>query len=271
MHRNPVWTRKNKSAYSVSVALRASIALWSQPGASSAKSIRDRPGYTGGRNDSHLFSSRHRSSSGFVRGIERSGGVVDDPVTRVTSSWASCEIRSSKGMRGIDDDAVPEISSGSRSLYPVRGVVCQPENRSNSRGSGRRKRGSYRPCRGPSGGGSVKSDQVPRGKLWGVIKSAFICFGQAGEGITLYCLIGDDDHPYRIFFCDDPISSRARQLNRDIAEVPRASDRNVVNVSSSMMTASLIKSGPCSGKWAHQHVLYGPKVPLWRSRRAPNR
>ena len=39
MHRNPVWTRKKKkSAYSVSVALRASIALGSQPGASSAKS-----------------------------------------------------------------------------------------------------------------------------------------------------------------------------------------------------------------------------------------
>ena len=35
MHHNPVWTRRKKSAYSVSVALRASIALGSQPGASS--------------------------------------------------------------------------------------------------------------------------------------------------------------------------------------------------------------------------------------------
>ena len=104
------------------------------------------------------------------------------------------------------------------------------------------------------GGRSVKADQVPRGKLWRVIKSAFICFGQAGEDITLYCLIGDDVHPYRINYCDDPISSRARQLNRDIAEVPRANDRNVVNVTSSMMTAPLIKSGPCSGKRTHQHV-----------------
>ena len=43
MHRNPVWTRGKKIAYSVSVALRASIALGSQPGASSAKSIRERP------------------------------------------------------------------------------------------------------------------------------------------------------------------------------------------------------------------------------------
>ena len=104
------------------------------------------------------------------------------------------------------------------------------------------------------GGGSVKSDQVPRGKMWRVIKSAFVCFSQAGDDIVLFCLIGDDVHPYRINYCDRPISSRARQLNRDIAEVPRARDRNVVNVSSSMMTAPLIKSGPCSGKRAHQHV-----------------
>ena len=36
-------------------------------------------------------------------------------------------------------------------------------------------------------------------------------------------------HPYRINYCDGPIFSRARQLNRDIAEVPRASDRNVAD------------------------------------------
>ena len=104
------------------------------------------------------------------------------------------------------------------------------------------------------GGGCVKSDQVPRSKLWRVIKSAFICFCQAGDDIALFCLIGDNVRPYRINYCNDPISSRARQLNRDIAEVLRASDRNVVNVASSMMTAPLIKSGPCSGKRAHQHV-----------------
>ena len=121
------------------------------------------------------------------------------------------------------------------------------------------------------GGGSVRSDQVSRGKLLRVIKIAVICFGQAGDDIVLFCLIGVDVHPYRINHCDGPISSRARQLNRDIAEVPRASDRNVVNMASSMMTAPLIKSGPCSGKRAHQHVYYGPKVPLWRSRWAPIR
>ena len=100
------------------------------------------------------------------------------------------------------------------------------------------------------GGGSVKSDQVPRGKLWRVIKSALICFCQAGDDIALFRLIGDDVHPYRINYCEGPISSRARQLNRDIAEVPRVSDRNVVNVASSKMTAPLIKLGPCSGKRA---------------------
>ena len=69
------------------------------------------------------------------------------------------------------------------------------------------------------GGGSVKSDQVPRGKLWRVIKSAFTCFCQAGDDIALVRLIGEDVHPYGINYCDGPISSRARQLNRDIAEV----------------------------------------------------
>ena len=83
------------------------------------------------------------------------------------------------------------------------------------------------------GEGSVKSDQVPRGKLWRVIKSAFICFCQAGDDIALLLLIADDVHPYRINYCDGPISSRARQLNRDIEEVPRVIDRNVVNVASS--------------------------------------
>ena len=73
-------------------------------------------------------------------------------------------------------------------------------------------------------------------------------FGQEGEDIALHCLIGDDVHPYRINDCDDPVSSRAWQLNRDIAGDPRASDRNVVNVATSMVMAPLIKSGPYSGK-----------------------
>ena len=87
-----------------------------------------------------------------------------------------------------------------------------------------------------------------------MIKSAIICFCQAGDDIALFCLIGDDVHPYRINYCDGPVSSRARQLSRDIAEVPRVGDRNVVNVASSMMTAPLIKLGACSGERAYQNV-----------------
>ena len=48
-------------------------------------------------------------------------------MTEVTSFWASCGVRASKGTRASDDDAVSEVSSGSRSFYPVRGVVCQSE------------------------------------------------------------------------------------------------------------------------------------------------
>ena len=81
----------------------------------------------GERKKSNEFSSRHRSSEVYVRRIERSAGVIDDSMTGVTSSWASCRVRASEGTRGSDDDAGPEISSGSRSLYPIRGVVCQPE------------------------------------------------------------------------------------------------------------------------------------------------
>ena len=92
------------------------------------------------------------------------------------------------------------------------------------------------------GGGSVKSDQVPRSKRWRVIESAFIYFCQTGDDIALFRLIGDHVHLYRINYCDGPTSS-GRQLNRDIAEVPRVSDRNVVNVASSKMTAPLIKLG----------------------------
>ena len=111
------------------------------------------------------------------------------------------------------------------------------------------------------GGGSVKADQVPRDKLRRAIKIASICFGQAGENIALFCPIGDDVHPYRTNCCDSPISSRARQLNRDIAEVSRASDKNVAD----QIGALFRQEG------ASKRLVYGPKVPLWRSRRKPNR
>ena len=47
---------------------------------------------------------------------------------------------------------------------------------------------------------------------------------------------------------DDPVSSRERQLNRDIEDTPLATDRNVVYVASSIVTTTLVKLGPCSGK-----------------------
>ena len=122
------------------------------------------------------------------------------------------------------------------------------------------------------GGRLVKSDQGPRSKLWRAVKGASSCFGEAVEGIALYCFIGDDVHPYRINDCDDPVTSRALQLNRDIAEVPRASNRDVVNVAPSMVTAPLmIKPEPYSGKRGASTRLVWAKSTLRRNRRAPNR
>ena len=110
------------------VALRASIALGSQPGASSVPGVEEKIRINS-RADIKVW-------GGFVRGIEHSAGVIDDSVTGVASSWASCGVRAPKGTRGSDDDAVPEISSGSRSLYPVRGVIIQPEKTEQLEGFG---------------------------------------------------------------------------------------------------------------------------------------
>ena len=149
------------------------------------------------------MSSRHRSSEGgFVRRIEHSAEVIDDSVTGVTSSWASRGVRASKETRRSDNDAVPEMSSGLRSLYPVRGVVCQPEKT--------KQLDRIDHVGAHEGGRSVKLDQVPQDKLWSAIKSASSCFGQAEEDIALHCLNGDDLHPYGINDCDDSVSSRAR-------------------------------------------------------------
>ena len=61
-------------------------------------------------------------------------------MTGVTSSWASCGVGASKGTRG-SDDAVPKISSGSRSLYPVLRVVCHPKKTEQLEGFGPSKAG----------------------------------------------------------------------------------------------------------------------------------
>ena len=46
----------------------------------------------------------------------------------------------------------------------------------------------------------------------------------------------------------DPVSRRARQLNREVAEAPLDSDKRVVNVASSTVVTPPTRSGPCSGK-----------------------
>ena len=45
----------------------------------------------------------------------------------------------------------------------------------------------------------------------------------------------------------DPVSSRAQERNRDVAEAVLDRDSEVVNVTSSIVTTSVIKSGSCSG------------------------
>ena len=59
------------------------------------------------------------------------------------------------------------------------------------------------------------------------------------------------DHLVKSFLMDeglgDPVSKRARQLNRDVVETPLWSDNKVVNVASSIVTTRRIKSRPCSG------------------------
>ena len=107
-----------------SSGLRASIAL----GPNRYRPVQvylGTPSVPEGEGKIRINSSRPKNSGGFVRRIERSAGVIGDTVTGVTSSWASCGVRAFKGTRRSDDNAVHEISSGLRSLYSVRGVVCQ--------------------------------------------------------------------------------------------------------------------------------------------------
>ena len=135
------------SAYSESVALRASVALGSQPEASSAKSIPRILGGTvlqGRTNDARWSSSSRwrRSEGGSSKGSgvtfvasERDVNGKSDSATGVTSIYTSCCAKASKGTRKSGDNAVPKMSPGSRSLYPVRGIVCRPEPTKCSEGS----------------------------------------------------------------------------------------------------------------------------------------
>ena len=66
---------------------------------------------------------------------ERGVDGKSDSATGVTSTCTSCCAKASKGTRRSGVDAVPKMSPGSRSLYPVRGIVCQPEPTKCSDGS----------------------------------------------------------------------------------------------------------------------------------------
>ena len=113
---------------------------------------------------------------------------------------------------------------------PSWGLFVNPKKRSNSRGSGRRKRGSYRACPGPLGRGIRQRTKFPGASCGEQLKSPPSV--SAKQGRTSFCIVSLEMmyiHPYRINYCDGPISSRARQLNPGIAEVPRASDRNVAD------------------------------------------
>ena len=125
------------STYSVSVALRASMALGSQPGVSSAKSICRMwggPVLQRRRNDPRWStSSRWRSSlegSSEVSGVtlgagEKGAKGISDSAAAVTSCCSLCCARASKGARRYRADAVPRMSPGSRFRYPMRGIFCR--------------------------------------------------------------------------------------------------------------------------------------------------
>ena len=94
------------------------------------------------RNDSRwLGSSWSRSSSGGSSGesdVMLGGGTgwggVGDSARAQTSARASWRNKASKETRRSDDEAVPRISLGSRSWYPVKGINCRLEETKRSKG-----------------------------------------------------------------------------------------------------------------------------------------
>ena len=78
----------------------------------------------------------------FVRGIRCGVGASvrdvegkNDSAPGVTLIGASYCAKASRVTHRSGADAVPKMSSGSRSLYPVRGIVCLPEPTKCSKGS----------------------------------------------------------------------------------------------------------------------------------------
>ena len=93
-------------------------------------------------NDSRwLGSSRSRSSCGGSSGesdVILGGGTgcggVGDSARAETSARASRRDRAFKETRRSGDEAVPRISPGSRSWYPVKGINCRLEETKRSKG-----------------------------------------------------------------------------------------------------------------------------------------
>ena len=117
-----------------------------QPKAASAKSSRrmwESTVFQRRRDDSRWSSlSRRRSlgeGSSKVLGVAlmaREGDAhgMGDLAIGVTSLCASCGEKASKGTCKSGADAVPKMSPGSRSRYPVRRIVCRPEPKRCSEG-----------------------------------------------------------------------------------------------------------------------------------------
>ena len=66
--------------------------------------------------------------------VEGCAKVTVDSDIVVTLCCVSCGSKISKGTRRSGCDAVPKMSSGSRSQRPVRGIVCRPEATKCSKG-----------------------------------------------------------------------------------------------------------------------------------------
>ena len=73
-------------------------------------------------------------------------------------------------------------------------------------------------------------------------------------------------------YCGDPVSRKARQLNRDVVETPLWSDNKVVNVASSMVTTPLNQfrslfgyGGRVDARSVGQKYLWGVVVGHWKS------
>ena len=110
----------------------------------------------------------------FVRGIRcgvdasvRDVEGKNDSATGVTLVGASYCAKASRATHRSGADAVPKMSPGSRSLYPMREIVCLPEPTKCSKGVLVVVGGNHiHHIMAGECGGSVKANQVHRNQLW---------------------------------------------------------------------------------------------------------